>query len=550
MLKMNTAYVIVYCNSLMDMDMDIIETSDEFDSADTIIPNITCADLSFIINMLIDRGLNSGLFLNNYFNLYNHEWCSHCVNTKMRTFCRNEYDFGAFINSNAHMPLFPISGTKIRQLLTQYNMRGYIDIDYLLEHDVEIDREIALILMHGGQYHQTMHDLIFREDVVDMMVNGISGQLYKNISDLMIIHCDTELLSMIIAKWREYTSSELHMVTVKKYSYLYYNINLFPRAVIEMYWADIDELFPTLLVSSNISQYFKNDNPRGQKMSPNICPIDLADRIMSYSDEESYVSEAFSGFNLITKYSDSGKYMYDLMNLIIHKHPKYIRCLLISYDTLDKITITMPLKHKTLLLDNIHVEYISKDDFRRLILNNIIHDPLLLRYLPKHMRHTISIEDIDRYLHVIITTINIKHDQMAHMVCDNTYFTLFDIIQINRGITFADITDDIILIYINDVLDNPYIGQLVQPNNEISFAHIVKLLRRNINIINMLWTESIIKILPILYTEFWEGLREIDAVMRKYDVPRDVADMIRLYYVSPTANDADIAKMLIARGIM
>jgi hypothetical protein len=512
-------------------------------------PNMMCADVSFITNVFIDRGITSDIFARDYHRGCCHDWCPHCINAKYRAMlyiCNNLAIFAS--NTLSKTDSFPLSGALILQVLRQCRNNFCIEQKYLMKH-ITLDRESAMLLLQKSQYHPKMHAYIDRSAAISTMINGAIDIVNEYTFSILFRYCNIDTIGLIIAKLRKNAESMTPDIVLIKYYFLYYNINMISRDVIIYHWADLSELFPLLILESNAQTYLRDDLNL-YELTPEICPLDIVDRAMSFSNMKSYKYIIHHLLHRFVIKAVACDHFNELGRLIIEKHPEYVRCLY-----RNSADISAPISFMGSL-------FLPEYDCANILFNNIHRDCNLLKYVPINMRHLIRIDDINTYINDIIyentyishggntiTMMMINHNTIIggyNLDEPNIYYTLHDVIQINNGIEFADINAAQIDAQINAVLNSGFRSIILRPINKISYDHILRLVRRNINVINMLFSEIVKTILPILYAEFWESIRAINIIMRQYNMPRDIADMIKLHYIKPTANDADVDRMLAA----
>jgi hypothetical protein len=502
-------------------------------------PDMSCADLSFMINLFVDRGIYTHSFLQKYYSMYKHQWCPHCINAKMRTFYLVADDFSAFscddsnyvqlnIGTDADLVpradtyTFPITSAQILQILKRKHNRGCINIIYLTKY-VPMNHELALLLLQNTQYHSDMRTYIKFDDVVELIINSSDGECIRG----NIIHIYSSvfrytpiIISTIIAKWR--TEMYTQDMIVQRYLFLHYCVRELPQNIIDLFSADFTELFPLLILSVRAHNYVV-DVDGMYDLTPEICPLDLADKVMAYSTTATYIAAAYNKIYTFVCHSNPSAHLNDLARLIISKHPRYIRCLYAGEvaPSIFMQTISLP-------------EY----DPCQIILDNLSHTYHLLRLIPPDMRRLIPLESVNDYLHEQICI-----SRLVGQTVDR-FYTVHDIIQVNCGIKFADITAAHVDECINNILTGAgYNYMRLRPINEISYEHILTLLRRNINVIHLLTKDMLKIILPRLHAEFWNVIRDIDIIMRHYVIPRDISDLVKMYYIKPTASDGDIVRM-------
>jgi hypothetical protein len=488
---------------------------------DAIIPNMTCAELSFMLNVLSDRGLISCHFMRNYYDKNIDSWCPHCTNTKIRMLYRAERDVYTFTSLYADITnTLQISATQFMHILKYHGecSRPTADMDYILKY-APLNRDFAQTLLEYGKYHTMMRQYLTADELFARILRGFINPVDRSISTIYYEFRDEFTLGALITQWRRMTRAEI----IDRFLNLAYDINLFSRAIIELYWADLIELFPLLLMSSN-AQFYAGMN-FVMDMMPEKCPLELMDRIMSYSTCELYVSVVIRLTNVFTYCPKPCKHLNDIARLIIQKYPRYLMCI--------AVTTAKDINNN---INYLWAPQMSLPEYNiaQLILENYPRDHRLLLYLPRNMYHTIGVAEINKLMHETFC------DILSIGADSDPFYDLDDLIKINFDTNSADIAH---VLKCKILRDGVYHLNLV-PKTEAAYMHIMRLIRRNVNVINLVRFDDMKIIMPRLFAEFWEGLRETDVVMRKYDVPRDVADMIRLYYVSPNVNDADIAKMM------
>jgi hypothetical protein len=514
---------------------------------------MNCAEISFMVNVLDDRGINHVRFLNRYYE--HHKWCSHCISMTMRRlyYVDRELEHFSHSHSNYNSPThtFPMSAEQLAAIMKyrseiggkeiiiasdmtsvarsfarvsvrSTDVRSTIDIGYLSKY-VPLTREYAIdMLQNHGIYQYEMREFVTNDELRARLVRGIYSHLFEidhNFPDFE----DATTLGMIIAEWRGRNMS--HDDIAEQYDHFYSHVNLFPREAVEIYRADLLELFPLLVLISNMYDNVMDVT----ELCAETCPLDLADRIMAYSDFESYKSMVHMCMNdFIEKYTRHDDHVNNIARLIITKHTKYLECLFdkssakINATSVFTPTLTLP-------------EYNSV----QLLLDNVAQNYLLLDYLPQRMYRAIGFSQIDEYIHANI--------MCSYRTSDpDIIYTLFDLIQINEGIKFDDITDQHLAEYIYKILNNALDTTDLEPKNECGRKHIVEIARQNMNIINELLYDDVISIMPLLYDEFWCRMRVICKLAQKRGLPQDITDLIKMFYIKPNAADSDIARMLSA----
>jgi hypothetical protein len=497
-----------------------------------------CAETSFMINVLIDRGLISDIFLHKYYGADGYGWCPHCINTKLRAlyYVDDElYSFSSQVYYELHpLHTFPMDAELLAAIIKHLRRNGlctHVDAEYLNTY-IPLDHTSAAILLEDGQYQSHMRDFVTDNEIRARLVRGLTkNRMWYGLSPEI---GTTEILMMLIAEWRSrFAAGDIKYVResiAKEYTYLYYNSRIFARNVAQPYYDDLSQLFPLIVMKLNVS------GPAGLVIVPHEltaanCPLDLIDRVMEYSDYDLYKFAVNEYIQIIMENSTDHDYRTNIARLIITKYPKYLQCILLDEDiTHDSELIFLP----NLLLP----EY----NGAQLILENInsaAPDFYLVKFLHRSLQHLITIDIINEYIHVLIC---MEQCLCAHKT--DRFCTLDDLIQINLGICGDKIMDADRHIYIGKLMDDGYANAELKPINEISYARITELICQNANVINRLDIKDAKIVLPLLYENFWRRILFICRITARMNLPADIADLIKLFFIKPSASAENIAQMM------
>jgi hypothetical protein len=477
-----------------------------------------CADMSFMINVLTDRGMYSNRFTRIIFENIYHDWCPHCINAKMRMFYNIPYDLYSFTSSynRNKVASFPMNVDTLVALIKHKHTSGdynFVDIEYLDKY-IPLNREFTYVLMQKGFYHSLMAKFVTNAEIVSWLIDTprISGLKTDDANHYLN---NVAAFGKLIERWRrlKLTPAEI----ANDYSIFYCDLIVLLPEVIETYRADLTELFPIVVLIANI--YNNEHDYEVRELTLDSYPLDLIERAMAACTKiELYVSKVGECIDtMLSKYNiDDREHINKIARLIIRKYPRYLYCVL--WHDLSPLSYSLP----------------------ELIFESLAHDPLLIQHLPKQMRRVIGYADINRFINAIICDDEgVKRD--ASMFC-----TLFDLIQINRGIRLADITADDISKYIDGLLEDRRTFIELRPKNKHSYYHIAKLIQRNVHVVNLIAETHIPQVIAILYVRFWNDIGAICKIARICGLPADVADLIKMFYIKPSAAASDIARMLAA----
>jgi hypothetical protein len=500
-------------------------------------PNIRCAEISFVVNILIDRGIISDSFLHFYYKQSNHNWCPHCVNAKLRALYYVDTDLYMFTANCSHeLYSFPMSSARLMSLLKYQRADGaynFADVQYLARY-IQLDDELAHKLLFGGQYHPLMREFVTDDEIeTQMMKRAVNYGINcggGSFPDLF----NSNVLGQLITEWhRIISAAETDAVTAvadavaaanarnniaRNYSYFYYlGGGSFPVAAVELYHDDLLRMSPIIILVSYVTAHEINSYPADG--------IVLMDHIMSFSDIDMYTCMVMHYINiLISQYHFVG--INDIARLIVERHPRYLSSIIEKSKDASSVSFRPPIS-------------LPEYDIVALIFGTIAHghDYMILNHLPQQYYDLVSIADVNKYIHVMA---NISYEELGIDII----FTINDIIQINCGIEFGDITEAHIKKYKHDMICNGFVYINIVPINKCSYEHIINLIRRNPNIINLLSGKHINTVLRMLYDDFWDTIRATSMIMRQYGMPHDIEDLIKMFYIKPAATNYDIVQMI------
>jgi hypothetical protein len=426
--------------------------------------------------------------------------------------------------------IFMIPRDIILKLLRQGNM---ISIYFLKKCDM-FDREIALVLLANKIYnHISMCDYVTPDEVrAQLIYSGITTGDRSLIVGHMSIY-DSYTLDMVLLELCKNNCTDADII--ERYTEWSYEFSCFSHDLQDQYKDRFIQLFPLIVLGG---YYQISDALRARNAELYDGLLDLLDRAMGFSDDPIYVTSMSSCID--HKYFEYGRTAFTnaLCLLIATKHPRYFMSVLYLKDKDD-------LCGDTQINNAIDTAYWRRNEVQ-LIKSNIKYDYEMIHYLPDHEIQNIGAD--------------IFNDCLRQ--CYKCWpITLSDVYKVKYG---ADLDDaDIIKLSDIDIVRKLLPTKLfdiiaIKSNRltaeyQISCDHIITLARINPVFLNKLSgrdsdsiniNDTIWHLLPTLYDEFVNGISKLELICAQNNMPQDIVDLMRLYYINASADDADIDYML------
>jgi hypothetical protein len=492
-----------------------------------------CRELCFITNVINDRIRSADdkytLEWTQIYNQYrdtDHGWCPECQNMMRRMFRYSPQSISVFMS---HEPEYTCGYNITRAELVYHLKHGYgaqwIN-DMINRGELIYDREIALLeIQSNAKFETRMLTFLSIDEIISIMIMNFTSY-YRFIEMRSQYNIDlftTNVFDLIIEQFRRTDISRDVLASRNRnwaeiYKYM-------PHDVQDARVDELMTLFPYVVLNGyyKIREYFAQN----KSLSPEICPLSLFENTLAYSDNYGYVASVT--ICIIHKYINGSiytQYIHDLVDIIITKYPNYISQLVfyIKQDNGDESKAYIR-----------HSDQIPAD----IILNNPKKCASIL-YMLRHddRRNRIKVHHIDEYIK------KIYRDEIAEGRDVDVPINIFDIVQINSGACIGDISGEILFTEICDILDGSNIHlnpiMIISPDiRECAINYLMDMLRKHPQLLHFVSGDSLADILARMSNEFWQRMCVIRRMMRRQNIPRELEEMIMLFFINPAANDAD-----------
>jgi hypothetical protein len=481
--------------------------------------NLTCAELALITNVLLDRGVTSFDYMFKQRNNCAEIWCKYCRDSMMRifykakdilycTYTQNSSILGEDEDRDVRNFRFMIPRADIILLLKSGSSMWP---EFLEQHEL-LDREISLLLLRNRIFSDVMQKYITSAEIRAQLIHAASHYCgYTSIHNIFPEIYDEYTLQMVIANLSDKSISRAELI--ERYTLWGAEFQMFPHYLQDQYKDQFIQLFPLIVLKGyyDINAAMDSSDIAGRN---NL--LDLIDRTIMFSDDKLYFNNVSNWLcEIYARYYQFPEFVYAFDLLIVEKHTKYLAIILTDREIYDD----------TLQIWNRHNKL-------QLMISNLKYDPNIMTYIPHRERHNIGADNINAYIRVYFR---------------GTECTVSDIYKVKYGIDMDDKTICESQSDIKNIIKSicSLIRLKMEPFNinKISFNHILAL-GRNKNTIKFLEyvdSNDMLKyILPAMHAEFIRGMSIISAI----SAPQDIVDLMRLYYINESADDADINHML------
>jgi hypothetical protein len=480
---------------------------------------LSCANISELVNILIIRGLPNIEIVNFYYDSsICHKWCQYCTNTKLTMLYHNKAHMTSLTADSdrwwfadiTNIDELPISDLQMTDLLRQYYDCDAIDIEYLHKRK-PLNRESAQLLLRGGHYHSLMREFITANDILAQFLCASFKDDYGHIAADFPEIFGAETMNLLITVWRICGSSQacdkssVRDRIATYYSGICYNNKYFARDVINKYRGDLFELFPAMLICVDGYQHNMvhdgfvckpqtDEEKRAYVILPRreltdaICSFEVANNVMAFSNIAPYTELVSRCLTLLFHTSLPGENINAIARLIIEKYPQYLHCLYSDFGGSEDVRLVTSLE-------------LPEYDRVQLVMNNVRQNYQLMQYVPSSLYITLGLDTINKYIHATIC------DELGINAADtNPFCTLYDIYRINEDVEITEITENVVKSCYLYILEGHGFESILQPKSDTSVNHLMKLVRKNVNILGIVDPEYLSEIVPALYTEFSEEL--------------------------------------------
>jgi hypothetical protein len=365
-----------------------------------------------------------------------------------------------------------------------------------------LDRETALLLLQNKVFYSSMREYVTVDDVRALLIHSNITRGDDSLAAIFPEIYDSHTLNMVLI--------ELHYIgradIIKRYSEWGNEYRKFSRDLQNLYKDRFAELYPLIILDG---MYKVTD-----ELSDDL--LDLLDRAIAFETPSAELDKIYADHVESWLICGENEFTAETILRIIEKYPRYLGAFL------SNISISA------------QTDIWNKHNKTEFIMNHAAYDYFVLIHLPDDAFGNIGAEILNAYI---------------RNKFNGTMNTLSDMCKIKYGIDLDDATISRSPIHVKEIISDIYFKIKVCNINhaqfEVSCGHMLTLARNNAAFLDNMIPDDIYQhILPQMYHEFIGGMCIIFAACAKMAIPRDIADIIKLYYIKPDADSDDIARML------
>jgi hypothetical protein len=494
-----------------------------------------CRKISRIAHILLDRGQNKFVSMMMVYKEYDtkHKWCKFCTSVMnrilrapcCRTLCYNDQEY---IHNHIH---------EMHNIFTSALINGTYDY-YKIPKYIKIDINMVRLLIEHNYICAEMDPYIDDNIMIRLIATGRFNTDFTNLESRIRSICEKygdEIMKLFLQTVVNMTNDEI----AETFANFHLRFKYMPVDVQRRYMDAVINVNPQFVITSNDALL--------NMMRENAFPVENFVRMMAFSKKEMYIGFVYLSINnyLFRSHPDRSELCYydlRLTEVILSKYEFYTVAL-IQRCQQQLIQFGYHVTCNVLCPPEYDKELIFLD---ACVLRPHITAQYLI-FLKRHKHAKITCTHLRQIWSAEQSTLNISIESQVSLE-DLIYMMGSEISCIDDTTNSQKIIDCLISKWITN--NGEWNMRAIIPNNNnraniIDFA--AKLVMKSPFLIKIFNINSVYRILYRIHTRLYDELSFWYRIARKFNVQKDIKDMITIYIINPEIND-NTMKLMIAQS--